>query len=120
MMLSGGGPPVGSTKARAHASESTRCDTCEVIIKPSAAPVNPALVISEAKSHVVRVGSGAKERVAMVQNHPFWDRCTTHFRTDFSSWIESEVHWGLTDLGVDPWPCARSPNFVGWEIRFPY
>ena len=25
---------------------------------------------------------------------PFWGRCTTHFRTYFSGWIESDVHWG--------------------------
>ena len=24
----------------------------------------------------------------------FWGRCTTHFRTYFSGWIESDVHWG--------------------------
>ena len=28
----------------------------------------------------------------------------THFRTYFSGWIESDVHWGLTDLGFDPCP----------------
>ena len=32
---------------------------------------------------------------------------TTHFRTDFSGWIESDVHWGLTDLDFDPWPYGR-------------
>ena len=29
---------------------------------------------------------------------------TTHFRTYFSGWIESDVHRGLTDLAFDPWP----------------
>ena len=29
--------------------------------------------------------------------------CTTHFGTYFSGWIESDVHWGLTDLDFDPW-----------------
>ena len=33
---------------------------------------------------------------------PFWARCTTHFRTYFSG--DWDVHWGLTDLGFDPWP----------------
>ena len=27
---------------------------------------------------------------------------TTHFRTCFSGWIESDVHWGY-DLDFDPW-----------------
>ena len=27
----------------------------------------------------------------------------THFRTYFSGWIESDVHWGY-DLDFDPWP----------------
>ena len=31
-------------------------------------------------------------------------RCTTHFRTAyFSGWIESDVHWGLTDLAFGSW-----------------
>ena len=30
---------------------------------------------------------------------------TTHFRTYFSGWIESDVHWGF-DLDFDPWPDA--------------
>ena len=30
---------------------------------------------------------------------PFWDRCTTHFRTYFSG--DWDVHWGY-DLGFDP------------------
>ena len=34
---------------------------------------------------------------------PFWGRCTTHFRTYFSGWIESDVHWEY-DLAFDPWP----------------
>ena len=34
---------------------------------------------------------------------PLWGRCTTHFRTYFSGWIESDVHWGY-DLAFDPWP----------------
>ena len=29
---------------------------------------------------------------------PFWGRCTTHFRTYFSGWIESDVHWGPTGV----------------------
>ena len=33
---------------------------------------------------------------------------TTHFRTYFSGWIESDVHWGYDlALDFDPWP-------VGW------
>ena len=31
---------------------------------------------------------------------------TTHLRTYFSGWIESDVHWGLTDLDFDPGPCG--------------
>ena len=42
-------------------------------------------------------GHGSKPMVSH-----FWDRCTTHFRTYFSGWIESDAHWGLTDLGFDP------------------
>ena len=39
---------------------------------------------------------------------PFWgSEFTTHFRTYFSGWIESDVHWGLTDLDFDPWPCVK-------------
>ena len=38
---------------------------------------------------------------------PFWDRCTTHFRTYFSG--DWDVHWGC-DLGFDPWP--NSPKTV--------
>ena len=36
---------------------------------------------------------------------PFWlvDEFT-HFRTYFGGWIESDVHWGITDLGFDPCP----------------
>ena len=35
---------------------------------------------------------------------PFWlvGEFTTHFRTYFSGWIESDVHWGVR--GFDPWP----------------
>ena len=43
-------------------------------------------------------GCGSKPMV------PSWGRCTTHVRTHFSGWIESDVHWGLTDLDFDPWP----------------
>ena len=32
---------------------------------------------------------------------------TTHFRTYFSGWMESDVHWGLTDLDFAPWPNGR-------------
>ena len=28
---------------------------------------------------------------------------TTQFRTYFSDWIKSDVHWGY-DLAFDPWP----------------
>ena len=40
---------------------------------------------------------------------PFWlvGEFTTHFRTYFSGWIESDVHWGLTGA-FDPWP------YCGW------
>ena len=27
---------------------------------------------------------------------------TTHFGTNFSGWIELDVHWGLTVVGFDP------------------
>ena len=47
-------------------------------------------------------GCGGQNRFGI----PFWlaGEFTTHFRTDFSGWIESDVHWGLTDLDFDPWP----------------
>ena len=31
---------------------------------------------------------------------PFPGSCTTHVRTYFSGWIESDVHWGPTDSGL--------------------
>ena len=36
---------------------------------------------------------------------PFWlvGEFTTHFRTSFSGWIESDVHWGY-DLAFEPQP----------------
>ena len=37
---------------------------------------------------------------------------TTHFRTYFSGWIESDVHWGLTDLDLDPWPYGCESRIV--------
>ena len=38
---------------------------------------------------------------------------TTHFRTYFSgNW---DVHWGLTDLDFDPWPCVG----VGSQVLYP-
>ena len=48
-------------------------------------------------SHCRRLsfGCGSKPMV------PFWGRCTTHFRTDFSG--DWDVHWGY-DLDFDPWP----------------
>ena len=53
-----------------------------------------------------RAGSGGRQ-VAVGQNQ--WDHVgvgefTTHVRSYFSGWIESDVHWGLTDLAFDPWP----------------
>ena len=53
-------------------------------------------------------GCGSKPMV------PFWDRCTTHFRTYFiGDW---DVHWGY-DSDFDPWPygprwcpCFHLPN----------
>ena len=40
-----------------------------------------------------------------INGIPFWlvGEFTTHFRTYFSGWIESDVHWGY-DLDFDPWP----------------
>ena len=43
---------------------------------------------------------------------PFWGRFTTHFRTYFSGWIESDVHWGLTDLDFDPWPYPAGIHMI--------
>ena len=39
---------------------------------------------------------------------------TTHVRTDFSGWIESDVHWGLTDF--DPWPVLD--RFAGNRLEW--
>ena len=46
--------------------------------------------VCEADTH----GCGSKPMV------PFWDKCTTHFRTCFSG--DRDVHWGVQ--GSDPWP----------------
>ena len=35
---------------------------------------------------------------------PWLSKFTTHVGTYFSGWIESDVHWGLTDLDFDPCP----------------
>ena len=37
---------------------------------------------------------------------------TTDFRTYFSGWIESDVHWGY-DLDVEPWPSSPLPLGFG-------
>ena len=42
---------------------------------------------------------------------------TTHFRTFFRGWIESDVHWGY-DLGFDPWPC-KSTGMTGPSFLLP-
>ena len=42
------------------------------------------------------------------------DEFTTHFRTYLSGWIESDVHWGLTDLDFDPW--ALRQVLPGWKL----
>ena len=39
---------------------------------------------------------------------------TTHFGSYFSGWIESDVHWGLTDLAFDK-PMASCRE--GWGCR---
>ena len=52
------------------------------------------LTFSGGPKPFVTHGHGSKPMV------PFCDRCTTHFRTYFSGWIESDVRW-LTDLGFD-------------------
>ena len=58
----------------------------------------------------------ACREVAMGQNQ--WDpilvgEFTTHFRTYFCGWVESDV-WGLTDLDFDPregnWNWGRPPD----------
>ena len=43
-------------------------------------------------------GCGSQNRFGI----PFW-LVPPMERTDFSGWIESEVHWGY-DLDFDPWP----------------
>ena len=43
-----------------------------------------------------------------------WARCTTHFRTYLSG--DWDVHGGLTDLYVDPWP--NEPSFVFVYLMF--
>ena len=42
--------------------------------------------------------------VGQNQWYHVWCRGTTRFRTYFSGWIESDVHWGITDSAFDPWP----------------
>ena len=50
---------------------------------------------------------------------PFWlvGEFTTHFRTYFSGWIESDVHWGY-DLGFDPWPPATQNGSPFFGLNF--
>ena len=49
-------------------------------------------------------GGARWERLWVKANGiPFWGKCTTHLRTYFSGWIESDVHWGH-DLDFHPWP----------------
>ena len=38
--------------------------------------------------------------VKTVLGHPFWARCTTHFRLYFSG--DRDAHWGY-DLDFAPW-----------------
>ena len=45
--------------------------------------------------------SGAHMPVGQNQWHHFGGRCFIHFRTYFSGWIESDVHWG-NDLAFEP------------------
>ena len=56
-------------------------------------------------------GCGGQNRFGI----PFWlvGEFTTHFRTYFSGWIESDVHWGY-DLDFDPWP-----NEFAWTLKIP-
>ena len=46
---------------------------------------------------------------------PFWESCTTHFRTYFSG--DWDVDWGY-DLDFDPWPflpvCVSSKGMRDW------
>ena len=41
---------------------------------------------------------------------------TTHFRTYSSGWIESDVHWGPTDLAFDAMAPVHLPSL--WPARF--
>ena len=56
---------------------------------------------------------------------PFWriGEFTTHFRTYFSGWTESNAHWGVTGiLDFDPWPgepkpvVSLGPSFVSIAV----
>ena len=60
------------------------------------------------------------EHLAVGQNqwyHFGVGEFTTQFRTDLSGWIESDVHWGLTDLDLDfdPGPPRASESFRALE-----
>ena len=48
---------------------------------------------------------------------PFWGRCTTHFRTNFSG--DWDVHWGY-NLDFDPWPpwLLQVKDQQGSEVQF--
>ena len=47
---------------------------------------------------------------------PFWDRCTTHFRTYFNG--DWDVHWGKTGvLTFDPWPYVPGSRHLK-RVRF--
>ena len=56
-------------------------------------------LLSTAAPRKDRYGCGGQNRFGI----PFWllGEFTTHSRTYFSGWIESDVHWGC-DLGFDP------------------
>ena len=69
------------------------------------------------------LGCGSKPTV------PFWGfRCTTHFRTYFSGWIESDVHWGMATsvfcgehpLSSSAWQSAGRPTSAPRVRRFPH
>ena len=60
--------------------------------------------------------------VGQTNGIPFWSvgEFTTHFRTYFSGWIESDVHWGY-DLGFDPQPhqVLLVSTRRTWDCRIP-
>ena len=62
-------------------------------------------VRKRALGEVVTNGRGGRNRLGI----PFWlvGELTTHFRTYLSGWIESDVHWGLTDLDLEVPPKRR-------------